>query len=120
MFPGLTLKCSAYLKKNMDVGNCLKLRAYARRYHLQELMKASRQIIARNLVAVAQQDDFIELGLDEVTNIISIKKDAVNNNCIYKNNNLMLTIPPTLDVFLQITNFREICYSRYCFTKNLF
>jgi len=61
----------------MDAENCFKLRAYANRYHLGDVLNFSRQIIASNLVAVVQQKDFNELCFNELASVISMWKNQV-------------------------------------------
>lgn len=75
---GLRDKCQNYLSQNVSPDNCLKLRAYAKRYGLHGLLGKVGEVIANNFVEVLRQDDFKDLDMETLTTVIDKRKGKVS------------------------------------------
>jgi len=76
-FSGLKEKCKNYLLHGVTVNNCLKLRSYALQYDLQDVLNATHNVVKENFLEVLKLDDFLELDVDDMSDIICKRTEKV-------------------------------------------
>ena len=75
------------LESKIDVNNCLFYLDFAERYNCDRLTQASRLFLDKHFPDVTQSEDFLNLGVSEVQDIISsdniiVEKEETVYNCI--------------------------------------
>jgi len=73
--------CLKYLLKELGVGNCLKLRPYAVRHQLNEVLDEIDKVITDNFPEVLRQNDFKNLDMESVTQVIGKRRQEVSMKC---------------------------------------
>jgi len=67
---GLKKDCAEVMVVEMNVENCLQLRAYAQRYGFEAVIAKSSDVIFQNLHDVLQQEEFSALEFEEAFNFL--------------------------------------------------
>nr|CAB3259866.1 kelch-like protein 20 [Phallusia mammillata] len=67
---GLKSFCNRFILQVVSADNCLKLRAYAKRYNLDDVVDRTDQSIKDNFASVMKHKDFMQLDVGDMTNII--------------------------------------------------
>nr|CAB3259905.1 kelch-like protein 20 [Phallusia mammillata] len=126
----LKAKCSAFLLNVVSADNCLKLRAYAQRYNLDELTNKTNQSIVENLNDVVQDEDFTQLDFDDVSFILDKRNKNfeeaaftgivkwVNHNPLQREE-LFVKLFPKLDLSLMSVDFLNSVYEENLVKNNL-
>lgn len=81
----LKAMASEELESKVNVSNCLFYLDFAERYSCERLAQASRLFLEKRFQEVTQSDDFLNLGVNEVSGIISSDNIIVENEeIVYK------------------------------------
>nr|CAB3259397.1 kelch-like protein 12 [Phallusia mammillata] len=65
--------CKTALLNLVSADNCLKFRACAQRYNLDEVFVKTNQEITSSFAEVVRQDDFVQLDIDNMSAVIKLK-----------------------------------------------
>jgi len=87
---GMVDRCQKHLLKTISADNCLKLRGYAERYRLGEVLVKVDEVLTDNFVDVLRQDGFKDLDVESVTNVIGKRKQMVSNK--WKNLSFLFSV----------------------------
>ncbi|CAK8685731.1 unnamed protein product [Clavelina lepadiformis] len=68
-------QCKIFFKASLNEENCLKIRSYANRYNLGDLVQAADTFIFKNLGAVLKSADFLQFGVDDVKYMLKLESD---------------------------------------------
>ena len=77
--PEVKLATSEWLVANINVSNCLYYSDLAERYNCAKLSRACRVFIDKHFHEVTQSQDFLRLGIEEITYMISSDDICVEN-----------------------------------------
>nr|CAB3259754.1 kelch-like protein 20 [Phallusia mammillata] len=73
----LKVFCNNCILQMVSVENCLKVRAHALRYNLENVVVMTNETIAQNFPTIFKQESFLQLDVGDVSDIIQLR----NNNC---------------------------------------
>ncbi|XP_022096832.1 kelch-like protein diablo [Acanthaster planci] len=68
--------CCEFLKTQLHPSNCLGIRGFAERHGCFELQQAADAFAQQNFCQVAQQEEFLHLGVEDLIDLI--RRDALN------------------------------------------
>lgn len=77
--PRLQEQCCEYLKKQIDVSNCLGIRQFASQHCCLNLQLCADEFVQENFPQVARSEEFLLLTKDQMIDIIS--RDSLNVRC---------------------------------------
>ncbi|XP_003245270.1 ring canal kelch homolog [Acyrthosiphon pisum] len=69
--------CAEFLKKELDVSNCIRMKAFAHSHNCPILLSSYEAYIKKHYLDVAKGEDFLSLSFEDVVKIISSDDIAV-------------------------------------------
>nr|CAB3259803.1 kelch-like protein 20 [Phallusia mammillata] len=125
----LKAKCSAFLLNVISADNCLKLRAYAQRYNLDDLITKANHFIVENFETVVQSEDLKQLEFGDLSSILENRikncEEAVFTGIVewvhhnpLQRNKLFLKLFSTLDLSLMTADFLNKVYEQNLVKSN--
>lgn len=62
--------CAKFMEMQLDIHNCIGIREFALAHDLQELMIKSREFIEKNFSQVSDTEEFLQLGVEQITELL--------------------------------------------------
>lgn len=72
-------RCAKFLKNRLHLENCLQIFSIAKKFSLQTLTEVSLNFIAVTFMDLSTMHEFLELSLDELTDIVSLENLAIRS-----------------------------------------
>ncbi|XP_060765364.1 kelch-like protein 24 [Neoarius graeffei] len=80
--PALSRACVDFLEKCVSHSNCLGLMEFAKHYSLQLLLEQCENLLYQNFDIVAKQDEFLELPVERVLDLLDSEKLQVQEEVL--------------------------------------